>query len=218
MAEIEYTRQTGIINVKAYRNNTITIIGCGAIGSFVAISLAKMGLTNFILFDNDTVLPHNLPNQFFTVDDIDSKKIIATSKHMMLLNPECIIDCYEKFTNTTKITTPIVISCVDNIETRRVIFNTIQKNKKVQLFIDGRMNGLQAQVYAIDMTDVKQVTFYKQSLFSGKQAVQGRCTEKSIIFTVLGISSFICNQIVKALLGKPINNYTILDYQGNTVY
>lgn len=220
MAEIKYTRQNGIINIKAYRDNKIAIIGCGAIGSFTAISLAKMGLTNFFLVDFDIVEEHNIPNQFFGVSDIGKNKVDSTIKYMREFNPECNIHTHiGKFTSKLGFDkSKIVISCVDNMETRRLIFNTAQKDKNVQLLIDGRMNGLQAQIYAIDMTNGQEIGLYQNTLFGDNEAVQGRCTERSILFTVLGIASFICNQIVKGLTGKTINNYTILDYQGNTVY
>ena len=74
------------------------------------------------------------------------------------------------------------------------------------------MGGLQGQIYSVNMTNKKEVSNYEKTLFSEEEAVQIRCTEKSIIFTVLGISSLVCNQIVKVLKGEKFKNYIVLDY------
>lgn len=209
-----YKRQSGIIDIKAYRDNKITIVGCGAIGSFLAISLAKMGLTWFELWDYDKVEEHNLPNQYYSVDDIEKRKVIALNSHMISFNPKCknIFRLMKFDKNSNIINSKIVISAVDNMETRKLIFDKCKKDKDVQLFIDARMHKFQGQVYFIDMSKKKEIKNYEKSLFEDSDAVVGRCTERSIIFTVLGISSLICNEIVKAFKGDKIKNYIVIDY------
>lgn len=209
--EIDYLRQSGIIDIKKFRDNNILIVGCGAIGSFVAISLAKMGLTKFTLCDADTVEEHNLPNQFFTTKDVTRPKVNATSDNMFLFNPKCEIRIINDVFKTVE-KAQIVISCVDNMEVRKQIFKSCKKDKKVQLFIDARMGGLEGQVYLVNMTKKDWIKDYEKSLFESKSAVKLRCTERSIIFTVLGIASIVCDQIVKALKGDNIRNYLVLDY------
>ena len=212
IAKAKYTRQSSIINIKDYGDNNITIIGCGAIGSFTSVSLAKMGLTNFTLYDMDTVEEHNLPNQFFMEKDVSKLKTVATTEHMMSFNSDCNIKQNLKFTEKTKLSSQIVISCVDKMDVRKLIFQKCKENKNVQLLIDGRMGGLQGQLYTVNMTNKQEVENYEKSLFGNKDAVSLRCTERSIIFTVLGIASLICNQIVKALNGDELSNYIVLDY------
>lgn len=210
--KIDYLRQKSIIDIEKFRNNKIIIVGCGAIGTFLGICLAKMGLTQFKLYDFDKVEPHNLPNQFFGERDIGKFKVEAMTDYMYMFNSDVKTEWHGKFTKQSHLDTEIVISCVDVMETRKLIFDKCKKDKKVQLFIDTRMGGLQGQIYFVDMQDKKQVKAYGKTLFSSSEAVNLRCTERSIIFTVLGIASFVCSQIVKALLGKPISNYIAIDY------
>ena len=66
-----YQRHIVLIDIEKFRDNSIAIIGCGAIGSFVAISLAKMGLTQFHLYDFDEVEPNDIED--YLEDDIDDK-------------------------------------------------------------------------------------------------------------------------------------------------
>ena len=44
-------------------SENIHIIGCGAIGSILAFSLAKLGLTKIVLYDEDVVEDKNVANQ-----------------------------------------------------------------------------------------------------------------------------------------------------------
>ena len=55
----------------------IHIIGCGSVGSTLAELLARFGLTNFALYDFDTVEPHNLANQMFRIEHIGMPKVDA---------------------------------------------------------------------------------------------------------------------------------------------
>lgn len=214
MALIEYTRQSGIVDVKSFRDNEIIIVGCGAIGSFTAISLAKMGLTNFILFDDDKVEPHNLPNQFFTTNDIGQYKVFATKIHMMKFNDEVEVKIYEKKFDPKKEykNSSIVICCADSMKARKQVFNYCQKHKHIQMYMDSRMGGTQGQLYTVDMSNKVQIENYKKTLFEDGEAVQMRCTERSIIFTCLGLASLICNQLVKAFKEEELSNYIVLDY------
>jgi len=104
------------------------------------------------------------------------------------------------------------------MKSRKEIFEECKKSKDVQLFIDTRMGGLQGQLYCVDMSKKKEIKNYEKTLFKDEAATPGRCTERSIIFTVLGIVSMACNQIVNALKGDEIKNYIILDYITSSVY
>lgn len=209
-----YRRQSGIVDIESFRDNPISIVGCGAIGSYVASSLAKMGLTNFHLYDFDKVEAHNLPNQFFKESDIGKLKTEATLEAMQDFNSDVSVDSYHSkvektnFPNKAK----IVISCVDVMDVRKYLFEECKKDKDVQLFIDCRMGGLQGQVYVVDLTSKKEIANYEKTLFENGDAVQLRCTEKSIIFTVLGIASLVCQQIKAVIKGEKIRNYMVLDY------
>lgn len=214
-----YKRQIEIINIEKFEDNTISIIGCGAVGSFTAMCLTKMGWKRFNLWDFDKVEEHNLPNQFFKEIQIGRTKIDATFDNMIEMDGKAIIQLNnKKFDKSSVFNSQIVISCVDKMYARKTIFEKCLRDKKVQLFIDTRMAGLQGQIYSIDLKDKLQIENYKKTLFSDTAAVQERCTAKAVIFTVLGISSVVCNQITKALNGEKLNNYIVLDYNTNQVY
>ena len=61
----------------------IHLIGCGGVGSHVAMMLAKMqvGEAGMHLYDDDTIEAHNPPNQAFERHHIGKPKVAALAEH-----------------------------------------------------------------------------------------------------------------------------------------
>ena len=73
-----YSRQqlvTSLRNLSKFSN--VVIIGCGGIGSHVALRLAMMGVKNMTLIDDDRVEFHNLSRTYFTSENIGENKGVA---------------------------------------------------------------------------------------------------------------------------------------------
>ena len=70
------------------------IIGCGAIGSNIAELLARQGVEDFVLWDEDIVEAHNIVNQLYTDDEINMPKTEALSNHLLKINPKLKNDFY----------------------------------------------------------------------------------------------------------------------------
>jgi len=109
---VEASRRISGINSEL---KSVTIIGCGAVGSNVSMMLAKMGIVEQHLIDNDILLPHNLVRHYannghtigmqkvlyqkMTIESIyNTGKIQVDYKNVIDINPEdisadAIIDC-----------------------------------------------------------------------------------------------------------------------------
>lgn len=74
------------------RSRKVAIVGLGAIGSMVAESLARSGVTAIGLWDNDVVEPGNICRSTFRAQDIGENKGIAIKKHLAEINPFINID------------------------------------------------------------------------------------------------------------------------------
>ena len=81
---MEFKRQTSIIDNDKLGFTKILIIGAGSIGSYTTLALSKMGAVLLTVVDFDEIEEHNIPNQFFKIDDIGKQKIEA------LLHPQQI--------------------------------------------------------------------------------------------------------------------------------
>ena len=81
MPHISITRHQEIFNPAEFSDIPIHIIGAGATGSRVWLSLVELGLTNITVYDFDKVEPHNLANQIFFNEDIGKRKVFALADY-----------------------------------------------------------------------------------------------------------------------------------------
>ena len=79
-----------------FRNKTVAVWGCGAIGGHVAESLARAGVAKIILWDKGIVTPGVLVRQPFEDSDIGKNKAIATRERLLRIIPGLSVEAIEK--------------------------------------------------------------------------------------------------------------------------
>lgn len=129
----------------------IHIIGCGAVGSTITELLARCGLTDFVLYDDDIVEPHNLVNQMFREKDVGKPKVEALAEILTEINPEIaekIKLIPEKYVDQTL--SGMVFLCVDKISVRKAIATLHQNNLAIKMMSDVRLSLTDAQHYMAD--------------------------------------------------------------------
>ena len=164
------------------------IIGCGSVGSTIAENLARLGVTKFVLYDFDIVEPHNLANQMFVQSDIKNPKVEAVKKIICDINPEAestIEVCGEGYTDQKL--NGYVFLAVDNIDLRREICERNRMNKAIKAVFDFRTRLEDAQHYAADWGDMRQVdNLIKSMAFSHDEAHEA--TPVTACGTELGVA------------------------------
>lgn len=73
-------------------NVRVLIAGCG-LGSFIAESLVRLGCSNLILVDHDTIDVHNLNRQNFIYDNIGHYKSECLKQRLLSINPNIEVEC-----------------------------------------------------------------------------------------------------------------------------
>ena len=150
--------------------SSIHIIGVGAIGSNLAETLARLGLTNIHLYDFDIVSKHNVANQVFFDDQIDKPKIECIAETMRRINPEIEITLHDKGWSTGTRLSGYVFLAVDNIEIRKQIVQENKYNTNIIAMFDFRMGLEDAQHYACDWKEQKNIdNFYKMTGITRKE-------------------------------------------------
>lgn len=76
----------GILSNKLQQKR-IALVGVGAIGSMIAESLARCGVTVIDLWDNDIVEPGNICRSTYLLSDIGDSKVDALAKKIRCINP-----------------------------------------------------------------------------------------------------------------------------------
>jgi len=215
MVEERYARQWGLIDVERLHEVPIKIIGTGSVGSFIALSLAKMGAQTIETWDDDIVNEVNISNQFYRLEDVGEYKVDALQGLIKAFEKVNIIANPEKC-NGSEGLEGIVIVALDSMTPRKRIWDAIKGKDEVELFIDPRMGGRTARIYAVNpKTGIEQ---YEKTLYHDDESTPEKCTERTIIYNVLGISSFVCKLIEDHFKKKTVGcKEIILDYATYTL-
>lgn len=180
--------------------NEVHIIGCGAIGSTLAMNFARCGITNIHLWDFDTVQAHNIANQQYRLTQVDQPKTQALQDMMKEINPHIKLVLHGKWIE--QLLRGHVFLAVDNIETRAAIVKKNMYNNSIDSMWDFRMRLKDAQHYGYDWKDTdERKKFFSTMQFTQEEAdastpVNACNMTMSIIPTVdmvvaVGVANFI---------------------------
>ena len=99
--ESEFSREELLIgkqNVDKLHLKKVAIFGVGGVGSFVVEGLARAGIGNFILIDNDIVDITNLNRQLHALHSTIGKYKVDEMKERILdINPRARVEVYREF-------------------------------------------------------------------------------------------------------------------------
>ena len=192
-------------------NTPILVVGAGGIGSWTALFLARVGYNSITVMDDDIVQKHNIGGQFHPINNVGSSKVASLYNEVQRMANKLLTTQQLKFTDRSVVRHPIVISAVDSMEARVNIFNAWKKyiekstdsinDKKVALFIDGRLLAEQLQVYFVTPDRIED---YEKTLFPDSEAEPEMCSNKQTTHFAATIAA----DIIKGL-----SNYmaTIID-------
>jgi len=213
--EDRYSRHWGMIDVERLHTTPFKIIGTGSVGSFACLGLSKMGAHLMEVWDDDMIDEVNISNQFFRVKDIGEYKVDALQSIVKDFEDVNIVVHPEKH-NGDKDLSGIVITALDSMLPRKRIWDSIKGSENVELFIDPRMGGRVARIFLVNPKN--GVEQYEKTLYTDEDSAPERCTERTIIYNVLGISSMICKAI-EDHFKEPIQGCKeiILDYATYTL-
>lgn len=210
-------RQLDIIPLEKL-DTPITVIGAGAIGSLVVMTLAKMGFENLSVWDFDIVSVENMSCQWYGFDDIKKPKVEALAA---AIKRDCRIDLKthnEKFEGTgAQIQTlgKIVITAVDSMAVRQTIWNACKDNGRIFWYIDPRMAAEYALSFVMNPNNTADITSYEKTLYTDQNAVEERCTAKATMYTSTLIAGYVCKAVKDVVTGNDYARITHWDIAGN---
>ncbi|HLP82003.1 MAG TPA: ThiF family adenylyltransferase [Nitrosomonas sp.] len=215
-SEILYTRQEGIIPLKKIRPRRVTLIGAGAVGSFGALIVSKMGVGYIECWDDDGVNAHNLPNQFYRKKDIEYSKSDSLQDILCDFTDAIVVVHEQRYTSQNM--EEIVIVATDSMSSRRNIWEQFQKKKNPKILIEARMGGELGMVYVIQKNPktgkvpAKTAAFYESRLYRDEDVPELPCTERSIIYNVAGLATWICRALKGIIVGEKVPKEIIVNF------
>jgi tRNA A37 threonylcarbamoyladenosine dehydratase len=85
-------RLYGADAVERFRNSHVCVIGIGGVGSWVAEALARSGVGEITLIDQDDICETNINRQIHALDGtVGQSKISVMAERIRLINPECLV-------------------------------------------------------------------------------------------------------------------------------
>lgn len=116
-----YERQASL----GLRAPTVTIVGCGGVGCWVALSLVLGGVTELHLYDGDTLSLHNL-NRFPLPPSANGEmKSVALASWLRTLRPDPNIEIRARgsfIEGVHRIETSWVVCATDSLKSRRMVY------------------------------------------------------------------------------------------------
>ncbi len=115
----------------------VLVVGAGGLGSPVLLYLAGAGVGTIGIVDADVVSLTNLQRQvLYTEDEIGKSKVLCAKHRIEQLNADITINTYQlrlDEDNADEIISryDLVLSCVDNFSTRRLLCKACNRNDKI---------------------------------------------------------------------------------------
>ena len=204
-----YLRQLDIID-PSLLEIPINIIGCGSVGSWTALTLAKTGASQLILWDDDSVEGHNIPNQVYRPIDVGRPKVEALEEIITAMTGMIVTIHQRRFDGF--VDSGIAVIAVDSMDTRIDLWRSLRNQSQVCV-IDSRMGAEVARVLAVRLSSLSSKRDYGRTLYRSEEALREPCTARSTCYCATGLASFITAKVVKVVVGRPYSPDITIDFR-----
>lgn len=139
------------------KRKKIALVGLGSIGSSIATELARSGVANFLLIDNDKLEIQNIGRHDLTLKDIDNYKVKAVEDKILDINPKSkcssfnwnVLDDYS-YTLYNLLKCDLIISTIDEQEAKYAIDSTLVPEGKKVIYAGAFYNSVAGFVMVSD--------------------------------------------------------------------
>lgn len=161
----QFSREEMLIGkeaVQKLKDSKVAIFGIGGVGSYVVEALARAGIGNFILVDNDEVALTNLNRQLIaTTKTIGKAKVEIAKKRILEINPNAKIETYKEFfmPETEGIIDDSIDYIVDAIDTVSAKIELVLRANKLNIPIISCMGtGNKLDPTQFEVTDIHKTS------------------------------------------------------------
>ena len=145
-------------SIERLNNAKVAIFGIGGVGSFVVESLARAGVQNFIIVDDDKVCLTNLNRQIIaTYKTIGKYKVDVAKERILDINPKANVETYKEFfmPDSKEILDESVSYVVDSVDTVTAKIELVMRANKINIPIISSMGtGNKLDPTRFEVTDI----------------------------------------------------------------
>ena len=185
----------------------VLIVGCGALGSAHAESLARAGVGHLRIVDRDFVEPSNLQRQtMFTESDAEKRlpKAVAAANHLREINSEIQVEPHIVDVNHSTVehlleSCDVVIDGTDNFTTRYLVNDACVKHNTNWIY------GAAVGSYGVTMTIRPHKTACLRCVFeeAPPAASAPTCDTSGVIMPIINVVSAVqVSEALKLITGQ----------------
>lgn len=150
-------------SIETLANKTVAIFGIGGVGSFVVETLARTGIKNFVLVDNDIVSITNINRQLIALtSSIGKAKVDVMKERILDINPFANVKTYQTFVLNDTINTfnfqefDYIVDAIDTVTAKLLL---IEKAKEFNIPIISSMGtGNKLDPTKLAITDISKTS------------------------------------------------------------
>lgn len=138
------------------RNKKVVVFGIGGVGSFAVEALARAGVGNLVLVDDDTICLTNLNRQIHaTYKTISQPKVQVMKERILDINRKCEVICHQTFVTEDNIGDIItddvdyVIDAIDTVSSKIALAVWCQDNEVRLISSMGTGNKLDPTMFKV---------------------------------------------------------------------
>jgi len=114
------------------KGTCVGIAGCGGLGSNCAMALARAGVGTLVVADFDIVSAENLDRQYFFLDQVGQKKVLALRENIKRVNPEVDVQVHDLRLGPDEVVRifkncKLIIEAFDRADMKLMIIETVSE-------------------------------------------------------------------------------------------
>lgn len=152
----------GADGISKLKKAKVAVFGIGGVGSYVVEGLARAGIGEFILVDNDVISESNINRQIIaTIKTIGKSKVDVEKQRILEINPNAKIQIFKEFflPESTEMFDESVSYVVDSVDTVTSKIELIMRAKRIGLPIISSMGtGNKLDATKFEVTDIYKTT------------------------------------------------------------
>lgn len=114
------------------KDTCIGIAGCGGLGSNCAMALARAGVGTLVIADFDIVTRENLDRQYYFLDQVGQKKVLALQENIKKVNPDIDVQAHDVCLGPDEVVhlfknCVVIIEAFDRADMKLMIIETVSE-------------------------------------------------------------------------------------------
>jgi sulfur carrier protein ThiS adenylyltransferase len=124
------------------RNTRIGIAGCGGLGSNCAMALARAGVGCLVIADFDVVSRENLDRQYYFLDQVGQKKVVALQENLRRVNPDIVLEAHDLRLGPDEVLRifkdcQVIVEAFDRADMKLMIIETVTEHMADRFIVAG---------------------------------------------------------------------------------